>query len=88
MPAPHCLRGVHVTWENPSRLQLFLAFVFQKLECLRESKVLAEYKKDKRGSEKSRVEVTRKKKKLPSGLSVSTGLTEETGMATGIQLLS
>ena len=51
--APHCLRGVHVTWENPSRLQLFLAFVFQKLERLRESKVLAEYKKDKRGSEKA-----------------------------------
>ena len=53
LSAAHCLRVVPVTWENPSRLQLFLAFVFQKLEHLRESKVFAEYKKEKRVSDKA-----------------------------------
>jgi hypothetical protein len=62
LSAPHCLRVVPVTWENPSRLQLFLAFVFQKLKHLRESKVFVNIKRIKQYPKKQSGSNTKEEK--------------------------
>ena len=88
LSAPHCLRVVAVTWENPSRLQLFLAFVFQKLEHLRESKVFVNIKRIKQYPKKQSGSNTKGEKVALRLKCFNWADWRETGMVRGLQLLS